>query len=184
MGLLVGGDGRSCAHDEVDPTGGRVGEVPRLDVEGEGLAHEVALRDWPEPNSDYRVYGRGIGVYSGDRGFARVDISLLPGQILVASGDSRRALLLAVSGRVGLTAGEMKIGEMVLPEHAGKVRRTVPFYDLGEGGTPPPGGPEIARLRRDAPALLVIDGAEALTRSEESVKDRAKQDGLSIAKLR
>ena len=60
--------------------------LPRLDVEGEGLAHEVALRDWPEPDSEYRVYGRGIGVYSGDRGFTRVDISLLPGQILVASG--------------------------------------------------------------------------------------------------
>ncbi|GAA1641342.1 MULTISPECIES: MMPL family transporter [Brevibacterium] len=140
--------------------------LPRLDVEGEGLAHEVALRDWPEPNSPYRVFGRGVGVSAHGRGFSHVDVSLLPGQTLVVSGTDRTALLLAMTGRVPLTAGEMKIGEMVLPEHAGKVRRTVPFYDLGEGGTPPPGGPEIARLRRDAPALLVIDGAEALTRSE------------------
>ncbi|MDN6746647.1 MAG: MMPL family transporter, partial [Brevibacterium sp.] len=87
--------------------------LPRLDVEGEGLAHEVALRDWPEPNSDYRVYGRGIAVRSGKRGFAQVDISLSPGQILVASGQARTALLLALSGRVGLTGGEMKIGDNV-----------------------------------------------------------------------
>jgi hypothetical protein len=115
--------------------------LPRLDVEGEGLAHEVALRDWPEPNSDYRVYGRGIGVYSGSRGFARVDISLLPGQILVASGAARRALLLAVSGRVGLSAGEMKIGQNVLPEHAGRVRRQVPYFDLAGERSRPGGQP-------------------------------------------
>ena len=138
--------------------------LPRLDVEGEGLAHEVALRDWPEADSGYRVYGRGIGVFSGDRGFARVDISLAPGQILVASGAARRALLLAVSGRVGLTAGEMKIGENVLPEHAGRVRREVPYFDLtgdesadgGRGRTV--SARDLSRLAASAPDLLVLDG--------------------------
>ena len=142
--------------------------LPRLDVEGEGLAHEVALRDWPEADSGYRVYGRGIGVFSGDRGFARVDISLAPGQILVASGAARRALLLAVSGRVGLTAGEMKIGENVLPEHAGRVRREVPYFDLtgdesadgGRGRTV--SARDLSRLAASAPDLLVIDGAQGL----------------------
>ena len=137
--------------------------LPRLDVEGEGLAHEVALRDWPEPDSDYRVYGRGIAVRSGRRGFAHVDISLLPGQILVASGQARKALLLALSGRVGLTAGEMKISEMVLPEHAGRVRRSVPYFDLGAGGTGAmPGARELSRLRTSAPELLIISEAGAL----------------------
>ncbi|UVI35652.1 MMPL family transporter [Brevibacterium spongiae] len=137
--------------------------LPRLDVEGEGLAHEVALRDWPEPDSDYRVYGRGIGVYSGARGFARVDISLLPGQILVASGAARKALLLAVSGRVGLTAGEMKIGEHVLPEHAGRVRRQVPYFDLTRGEVDQAiSSREISRMAASAPDLLIIDGAEHL----------------------
>ena len=142
--------------------------LPRLDVEGEGLAHEVALRDWPEADSGYRVYGRGIGVFSGDRGFARVDISLAPGQILVASGAARRALLLAVSGRVGLTAGEMKIGENVLPEHAGRVRREVPYFDLTGDGSADGGrgrtvsARDLSRLAASAPDLLVIDGAQGL----------------------
>ncbi|TGD11004.1 MMPL family transporter [Brevibacterium sp. S111] len=145
--------------------------LPRLDVEGEGLAHEVALRDWPEPNSDYRVYGRGIGVYSGERGFARVDISLRPGQILVASGAARRALLLAVSGRVGLTAGEMKIGENVLPEHSGRVRRQVPYFDLTSGGADQAISPrDISRMAASAPDLLIIDGAEHLS---EGARDAA-----------
>lgn len=137
--------------------------LPRLDVEGEGLAHEVALRDWPEPDSPYRVYGRGIGVYSGDRGFSRVDISLLPGQVLVASGRARRALLLALSGRVGLSAGEMKIGHEVLPEHAGKVRRSVPYFELdAEAPATLPSSRELSRWAASAPDLLIIDGAQAL----------------------
>ena len=145
--------------------------LPRLDVEGEGLAHEVALRDWPEPNSDYRVYGRGIGVYSGERGFARVDISLRPGQILVASGAARRALLLAVSGRVGLTAGEMKIGENVLPEHSGRVRRQVPYFDLTSGGADRAiSSRDVSRMAASAPDLLIIDGAEHLS---EGARDAA-----------
>ncbi|WP_231443123.1 MMPL family transporter [Brevibacterium zhoupengii] len=147
--------------------------LPRLDVEGEGLAHEVALRDWPEPDSNYRIYGRGIAVRSGRRGFAQVDISLSPGQILVASGQARKALLLALSGRVGLTAGEMKIGDMVLPEHAGRVRRRVPYFDLDRNGPGTmPGARELSQLRTSAPDLLIISEAGALAgESGRDVRD-------------
>ena len=41
---------------------------------------------------------------------------------------------------------------------------------------------KLHALARKGMALKAI--AKALKRSEESVKDRAKQDGLSIAKLR
>ncbi|TSI19679.1 MMPL family transporter [Brevibacterium aurantiacum] len=151
--------------------------LPRLDVEGEGLAHEVALRDWPEPDSDYRVYGRGIAVRSGRRGFAQVDISLSPGQILVASGQARKALLLALSGRVGLTAGEMKIGDMVLPEHAGRVRRRVPYFDLDENGPGKmPGARELSQLATSAPDLLIISEAGALA-------DERGRDGRDLRDL-
>ena len=40
---------------------------------------------------------------------------------------------------------------------------------------------KLHQLAKKGMALRAI--AKALTRSEESVKDRAKQDGLSIAKL-
>ena len=151
--------------------------LPRLDVEGEGLAHEVALRDWPEPNSEYRIYGRGIAVRSGRRGFAQVDISLSPGQILVASGHARKALLLALSGRVGLTAGEMKIGDMVLPEHAGRIRRRVPYFDLDKNGPGKmPGARELSQLRTSAPDLLIISEAGALA-------DERGRDGRDLRDL-
>lgn len=41
---------------------------------------------------------------------------------------------------------------------------------------------KLHTLAKKGMALKAI--AKALTRSEESVKDRAKQDGLSIARLR
>ena len=45
-------------------------------------------------------------------------------------------------------------------------------------------GDELAKLRRLAEKGMALKAiAKALTRSEESVKDRAKADGLSIAKL-
>ena len=44
---------------------------------------------------------------------------------------------------------------------------------------------EIAKLRRLAEKGMGLKAiAKALTRSEESVKDRAKIDGLKISKLR
>ena len=44
---------------------------------------------------------------------------------------------------------------------------------------------ELDKLRRFAGKGMALKAiAKALTRSEESVKDRAKADGLKIAKLR
>ena len=45
-------------------------------------------------------------------------------------------------------------------------------------------GDELAKLRRLAQKGMALKAiAKALTRSEESVKDRAKQDGIRIRKL-
>lgn len=44
---------------------------------------------------------------------------------------------------------------------------------------------ELQKLHQFAKKGMALKAiAKALTRSEESVRDRAKQDGLSIAKLR
>lgn len=43
---------------------------------------------------------------------------------------------------------------------------------------------ELTKLRRLAEKGMALRAiAKALTRSEESVKDRAKQDGIKVAKL-
>lgn len=45
-------------------------------------------------------------------------------------------------------------------------------------------GDELAKLRRLAEKGMALRAiAKALTRSEESVKERAKQDGIKVAKL-
>src|SRR5690625_7538930 len=66
----------------------------------------------------------------------------------------------------------MKIGENVLPEHAGRVRREVPYFDLtgdesadgGRGRTV--SARDLSRLAASAPNLLVIDGAQGLTTAD------------------
>src|SRR5690606_685549 len=43
---------------------GRV--LPHVDIEGEAVERELALRDWPEPNTTAAVVGAGVTVRDGD----------------------------------------------------------------------------------------------------------------------
>ena len=40
--------------------------LPHFDIEGEAVVRELALTDWPEPNTTAAVVGDGIGVAAGD----------------------------------------------------------------------------------------------------------------------
>lgn len=72
-------------------------------------------------------------------------------------------------------------------EHDALQRQTIANLDghdaitLGRGAAPPE-GPQAAHAGEKYMALKAI--AKALNRSEESTKDRAKADGVNIAKLR
>ena len=57
--------------------------LPTFDVEGEGLAHQLSLRDWPTADDDHLVYAEGLRVpgNEGDLGMA-----LRPGEIVVVDG--------------------------------------------------------------------------------------------------
>ena len=68
------------------------------------------------------VYGRGLAC--GDA-FSGVDVAVKPGEVLVVEGEStaRRALLMALAGRLTLTAGDLVVAGRVLPEQASEIRR-------------------------------------------------------------
>ncbi len=132
--------------------------LPVMDVEGEALAHQLSLADWPTPDAPGAVYTEGLEAAHEDAVlFAGVDLSLAPGQALVVTGPerSRRALLLALSGRLMPTAGTAKIAGFVLPEQAGAVRHHTTFID----GADPASLTHLGRLRGD---LVVVDHADRI----------------------
>lgn len=111
--------------------------LPSFDVEGEGLLHMVALRDWPEPDSTALVHAERLTLTTGYGArkrliFGATQISLRPGEVLVVDGDHEAAsrLLWVLSGRMKASGGDVKTVGLVLPEEAGAVRRRTRLIDL------------------------------------------------------
>lgn len=98
--------------------------LPELDVEGEAILHQLRLATWPFPGATHAIHGEGLGVVARGRElFAGVEVDLQPGEAMVVTGEAtaRRALLLALTGRLRLTAGDLKVLGLALPEQAGDV---------------------------------------------------------------
>ena len=137
--------------------------LPRVDVEGEGLVHQVALRDWPQPDAHYEAYGEGLALDHADGSpiFEGIDVAVSRGDVLAVSGHGSSALLLTLSGRIAPDRGELKIAGMVVPEENRKIRRTVPFLTLD---SPDAGlmvdASAMRQIAKNPPDLLVIDHAD------------------------
>lgn len=137
--------------------------LPKVDVEGEGLVHQVELRDWPHPGADYAAYGEGLTIEhaDGEPVYADIDVSVSPGDVLAVSGHGSSALLLTLSGRIVPDHGVVKIAGMVVPEENRKIRREVPFLTLD---SPDAGlmvdAATMRRMAKNPPALLVLDHAD------------------------
>ncbi|HEU5486764.1 MAG TPA: MMPL family transporter, partial [Microlunatus sp.] len=76
--------------------------LPSFDVEGEGLAHQMALKDWPAPDDDHLIYADGLHVPGTD---GELGMSLRAGEVVVVDGQAnsgKSALLLMLAGRMRL----------------------------------------------------------------------------------
>lgn len=113
--------------------------LPSFDVEGDRLAHLIALRDWPTPDSRHVIYAEHLAASKRlPRGrsqpiFGATNLAVLPGETLLvdgAPGTGTSALLWVVSGRMRASAGEIKTAGAVLPEESGAVRRRSALVDL------------------------------------------------------
>ncbi|GAA3566587.1 MMPL family transporter [Microlunatus spumicola] len=139
--------------------------LPSFDVEGEGLAHQVSLEQWPSPDDPHLVVAEGLRV--GD--FADVAPSVLPGEVLVVEGPTAAeatALLLMLSGRMrlrepaeGATVRARTAG-FVLPEQAGRVRRRTAYVDCSASTDL---SRELAEVARAKPDVLFLDRLDVLT---------------------
>jgi RND superfamily putative drug exporter len=131
--------------------------LPVLDVEGEALVHQLRLSTWPSPDSTHAIYAEGLGARSGDVRFSGLDLELQEGHTLLVTGDAatRRALLLALTGRVRLTEGDLKVLGLALPEQAGELRRRATFVDGAARDA-------VRALADPVGDLVVVDDADRL----------------------
>ncbi|MCQ9367989.1 MMPL family transporter [Brevibacterium sp. 91QC2O2] len=136
--------------------------LPHFDVEGEGLYHQVKLKDFPVKDSPYAVYGEGLSLGTKRHPiFENVDVALKPGEVLGITGHGTPGLVLALSGRAKLDGGELKVGPYVLPEQANKIRNSTPYLNMDPAeDAMVPALSKLEQLAAKPPKLLVVDRAD------------------------
>ncbi|MDR1448867.1 MAG: MMPL family transporter [Propionibacteriaceae bacterium] len=148
--------------------------LPEVDVEGEGLAREIGLRDWPEPATTAAVAARDLPVPTNRPGrsafwSARVE----PGQLHVIVTADRVAgtgVLLLATGRLRAAGGWLKSLGCVLPGRAGRVRRQSVYVDLGLADDP---AAALAAALSERPRLLALDNLAAVADIDSYLSLRA-----------
>ncbi|MDR7185172.1 RND superfamily putative drug exporter [Microbacterium trichothecenolyticum] len=126
--------------------------LPSFDVEGEGLAEELALAEWPD--RDLALAAEGARVHDHQ---CTLDAELAPGGILVIEGADaaeRRAMLAALGGRAELAEGRVRVAGFVLPARTATVRARTSYWRV----PPDAGGLDLALDSR--PALVFVDGLD------------------------
>jgi RND superfamily putative drug exporter len=148
--------------------------LPSFDVEGEGLAHQTALADWPTRADPHVVYA-GLQI-----GAEAVAVSALPREVVVVDGPphtGKTALLLTLGGRMRLGVGQAKVAGRVLPEQAGEVRRLVGYVDCAQT----PGlRSELSAVLRRRPVLVLVDHADLVTHDDDRAALASLLDDLTV----
>lgn len=163
--------------------------LPHFDIEGEAVERELALADWPEPDTTAAVVGEGVAVRAD--GGAAGDVSLFegatfrvePGGTLIATGDPRatRSFGLAVAGRLAPTEGLLRVAGHLLPGRAAWVRAHVGVALLADSDD------RVRELRRalnGRTSLVVIDGLDTLDAAERDQAAALLRDAEATARAR
>lgn len=138
--------------------------LPSFDVEGEGLAKELALADWPEPGATDAIAAEGLCL-DGPEGPVYRDVSLrvAAGSSLVVHGphrSGRTALLLSIAGRLAPDSGRLKVAGLVVPIRSAAVRGKVGLVRLAGAADPVA---EVRSALESAPPILVLDDLDTVT---------------------
>lgn len=139
--------------------------LPRFDVEGEGLAAELRLADWPEPGCTDAIVGAGLRLDAPDGTplFRDVDVRVPSGAVLVVAGphrSGRTALLLTLSGRAHADAGILKVAGFVAPVRDPDIRRRVAVASLTRRTDP---ADELRQAFAARAPIVVIDDLDAVS---------------------
>ena len=153
--------------------------LPSFDVEGEGVAREIELRDWPAAGSTDIATAKGLTVDAANtRLFEDVSFSLPQDGTMVVSAvrdASVTALLLTLSGRMTADEGILKVAGFVSSVRAASVRSRVAFVSLSEAADPVR---DLTAALREKPRLVAVDGIDQVT---DAVTRRNIYDALVSA---
>ncbi|WP_127473058.1 MMPL family transporter [Microbacterium sulfonylureivorans] len=163
--------------------------LPHFDIEGEAVERELALADWPEPDTTAAVVGEDVVVRAD--GAATGDVTLIdgatfrvePGGTLIATGDphATRAFGLAVAGRLAPNDGLLRVAGHLLPGRAAWVRAHVGVALLAESGDPVR---ELRRALSGRTTLVVIDGLDTLDAAERDQAAALLRDAEAAVRAR
>ncbi|MGK0722408.1 MMPL family transporter [Leucobacter sp. W1478] len=120
--------------------------LPSFDVEGEGLARELAHAEWPEDQPTARIASSRL-VLPGN--LLVPDLRVAPGEALLLDPVEPYAARLAevLSGRGAIHTGTLKAVDLLLPERASTLRSRAAW------ATPA----SLREALADRPSLVVID---------------------------
>lgn len=163
--------------------------LPHFDIEGEAVERELALADWPEPDTTAAVVGENVAVRAdgGPAGdvalFDDATFRVEPGGTLIVTGDPRaaRAFALAIAGRLTPSDGLLRVAGHLLPGRAAWVRAHVGVALLAESED------RLRELRRalaGRASLIVIDGLDALDAAERDQAAALLRDAHGVLRER
>ncbi|NYF17798.1 RND superfamily putative drug exporter [Microbacterium sp. AK009] len=152
--------------------------LPHFDIEGEAVEREIALEDWPEPDTTAAIVAEGVAV--GDSADDDADVvytgasfRVEPGATLVVTSDDARAargLLLTIAGRLAPTDGRIKVEGHLLPERAAWVRPRVGVALLHNNDEP---ADELREAFAGGSRIVVIDALDSLESQSLAARDQA-----------
>ena len=124
--------------------------LPSFDVEGEGLARELAHAEWPADMPHAAIAADHLLLPGG----MKLDgLRLAPGQGLLLDPRDPASLPLAraITGRGPVLAGTLKVDGLLLPERASSLRSRAAWADTAT----------LREALRDHPAVLLLDLRQA-----------------------
>jgi RND superfamily putative drug exporter len=134
--------------------------LPALDVEGEGLQHEVELASF---GGSAQIAGEGLRLDDPSTGrplYRDVALTVHTGTTHLVRGQRQSqvsALLLTLAGRLKPDSGRLKVCGLVLPTRAAAVRSRAAYVS-------DPGS--LDEVLRERPEVLVLDGLHQLDEDE------------------
>jgi len=160
--------------------------LPVIDVEGEGVQHQLELAEWPAADAHRGVHADRIRLTDkkGAGFYGPLSFEVEPGTVMLARGldaQARTALALTVAGRMRPTDGKLKVADHVVPQQN---MLLLPRVSLIRVAVEEDALTAVRESLGDRTEILVVDGLEALTEAADrdvllaEVRELAKRAGV------